>query len=229
MKRASRHSAQVGFTLIELLVVIAIIAILAAILFPVFARARDKANAASCLSNIKQVGLACLMYIQDFDEFLLFTGYFFPDPSGAFITSPRGYAYWRWHEVIIPYLRNDDILKCESYRFNPGRDPNSYGYNGYALGLYSYCAYSGNCTRRTYIGNKLGEVARPAQLIMLGPRYCLAGDSLMRALTYYYCQPQVHNNGDNYAFCDGHAKWMTFGGPMVPTHSGGPYYTYWSW
>src|SRR5438876_10900729 len=63
-----RRASARGFTLIELLVVIAIIAILAAILFPVFAQAREKARATSCLSNVKQIGLACMMYIQDYDE-----------------------------------------------------------------------------------------------------------------------------------------------------------------
>jgi len=68
LKTASARTALRGFTLIELLVVIAIIAILAAILFPVFAQAREKARQASCLSNIKQIALGTMMYIQDNDE-----------------------------------------------------------------------------------------------------------------------------------------------------------------
>src|SRR5437879_5606300 len=68
MKTPTQKPDRSGFTLIELLVVIAIIAILAAILFPVFAQAREKARAITCLSNVKQIGLASLMYVQDYDE-----------------------------------------------------------------------------------------------------------------------------------------------------------------
>ena len=83
MRKSSRGSE--AFTLIELLVVIAIIAILAAILFPVFAQAREKARAASCLSNLKQIGLALMMYVQDYDELLPVP---FPNAKGDNPNSP---------------------------------------------------------------------------------------------------------------------------------------------
>lgn len=92
-----------GFTLIELLVVIAIIAILAAILFPVFAQAREKARAISCVSNLKQAGLALRMYQQDFDEVVI-PGYQFQDPAGCEI---------RWYpDLADPYVKNAGIWKC---------------------------------------------------------------------------------------------------------------------
>src|SRR5437868_10369237 len=87
-----------GFTLIELLVVIAIIAILAAILFPVFAQAREKARAISCLSNLKQAGLALSMYTQDYDETTL------PQRTGA------GY----WYVTIQAYVKNWNMMVCPS-------------------------------------------------------------------------------------------------------------------
>jgi prepilin-type N-terminal cleavage/methylation domain-containing protein/prepilin-type processing-associated H-X9-DG protein len=216
-----------GFTLIELLVVIAIIAILAAILFPVFARARDKANATACLSNLKQIVLSALMYVQDYDEFMLFGSYRYPD-GGGYLNGPRGYSYIRWHEVLIPYMKSDDVLKCESYKFSRVRDPNSYGYNGYTLGHIPLCALSGDCSRRSYVGIKIGDIPNPSMIIMFGPRYCAAGDSVGRALTYYYCLPQAHNEGDNFAFCDGHAKWMKFG-IVADQSAGSHYWTYWNW
>src|ERR1035438_8078601 len=92
-----------GFTLIELLVVIAIIAILAAILFPVFAKAREKARAASCLSNCKQLGLAMMQYVQDFDEA-------YPMVYSNLSATVR----YVWGDVISPYCKNLQIFACPS-------------------------------------------------------------------------------------------------------------------
>src|SRR5271165_6318670 len=91
-----------GFTLIELLVVIAIIAILAAILFPVFAQARAKARQTVCLSNMRQMGLATMMYAQDYDERL---------PLAATTTAS---SYLNWHNLLIPYTQNEQIWVCPS-------------------------------------------------------------------------------------------------------------------
>jgi prepilin-type processing-associated H-X9-DG protein len=198
-----------------LLVVIAIIAILAAILFPVFARAREKANQTACLSNIKQLALAAHMYMQDYDEHLLFACYQMGINDGS------NYSWWRWYWSLEPYTKSMDLLKCESYKFNPGRSPNSYGYNAYNLGYY----LRANQTSRMYVGVKLAEVPRPSEIIMFGPRYCMAGDDMQRSICYYYCTPLAHNGGDNYSFVDGHAKWMKFD-TLVPSVY---YNTYWSW
>jgi len=120
------HSRKSGFTLIELLVVIAIIAILAAILFPVFAQAREKARQTSCLSNQKELGLSVLMYVQDYDQNF---------PSGL------QNDWWNdtWYVLTQPYIKNLQILRCPSdpvntvpAAYSPWAGPRmSYGANGY--------------------------------------------------------------------------------------------------
>ena len=112
-----------GFTLIELLVVIAIIAILAAILFPVFAAAREKARQSTCASNQKQIGLACVQYVQDYDE----TYYQNLWPGGC----PQGETgYWTdsetldqtvqpkelWPVLLYPYVKNGQVFSCPDYK-----------------------------------------------------------------------------------------------------------------
>src|SRR5271163_926070 len=97
----SNHTRR-AFTLIELLVVIAIIAILAAILFPVFAQAREKARTISCLSNIKQVNLAFQMYTQDYDEFMVLGNTSYNNSANA---------AW-WPLLLQPYIKTWDIYRC---------------------------------------------------------------------------------------------------------------------
>ena len=175
-----------GFTLIELLVVIAIIAILAAILFPVFAKAREKARQSSCLSNVKQLALAQMQYIQDYDECLPYSQY----ENGKY-----------WYQVMEPYLKNTQILYCPSLNTqNPG-----YGRCQQHLpyrSIYSAMVYS------------IGEIKRPAEVVMFLDSYPTAGWNTM--YTYCpICSPTLtnsiadrHNEGANVAFHDGHAKWL---------------------
>jgi prepilin-type N-terminal cleavage/methylation domain-containing protein/prepilin-type processing-associated H-X9-DG protein len=112
MKTSSRS----GFTLIELLVVIAIIAILAAILFPVFAQAREKARQAACLSNTKQLGNALTMYVQDYDESL---------PMGGWSNTANG-TLSRWYRDLYPYVNSLDVYVCPNITDDPTAIPGYY-------------------------------------------------------------------------------------------------------
>src|ERR1700722_7151707 len=107
MNRSSKR----GFTLIELLVVIAIIAILAAILFPVFAQARAQARKTTCLSNNKQVGLAVLMYVQDYDENIPLL--YVPDYTFNLEDMiPGNPGAMSWHNLVQPYTKNYQMMVC---------------------------------------------------------------------------------------------------------------------
>src|SRR5438045_3135 len=160
-----RAKRQEGFTLIELLVVIAIIAILAAILFPVFAQARESARMSTCLSNFKQIGTGVMMYVQDWDDTY---------PNNRLHTFPGGAEgvskLVTWKTATHPYVKNLSVYKCPSNKHNNQPDetkgddqfglpvfPISYAYNGSAL-------WSAATTTTTI---PLGSIPEPARYIML--------------------------------------------------------------
>ncbi len=236
-------SRQRAFTLIELLVVIAIIAILAAILFPVFAQARESARMTSCLSNMRQIGLALRMYSQDSDEAYpnIYQGWGVPNPG-----SQEG---WDWRNAIQPYTKNKGIMRCPS---NPTSDPNGSGtlpadnssnWNGngmgYALesdkkmaqgyamnaGATSWCAVSDTGTDwANKKPLKDAQINRPANLIAIGettwrqadfgPDWFLEGGGQCNGHALY--AHRALNGPANFVYYDGHAKNKKYGQVMFP-------------
>ena len=168
-----------GFTLIELLVVIAIIAILAAILFPVFARAREQARKTSCLSNMKQLGTGMMMYVQDHDETMPLTNY-------ATNLTPTNMYTNEWQNSVQPYLKNKQIFRCpsdttpnmdEARPFDSGngqRSVTSYLYNAH-LG-----ATTGNAvpTLADTAAKSLAAIDRSAEQVLLMEGHLPTRDSV---------------------------------------------------
>ncbi len=184
--------ARKGFTLIELLVVIAIIAILAAILFPVFAKARDKARQATCMNNEKQIGLAGMQYAQDYDELF---------PLAAWYPGYSPGTAYGLLDSLAPYIKSTGIVKCPNRINGVGYQCNSnvWGSNYTSLG------WGANVPPAA-----IAELVSPASVVFT---YEMHTDN-----AYGECNPGWysgfdrttafrHNGGWNLIFCDGHVKW----------------------
>ncbi len=208
-----------GFTLIELLVVIAIIAILAAILFPVFARAREKARQASCQSNEKQLALAMLMYVQDYDERL------------PMRWVERGSDDIYIPDMIYPYVKNAQIFECPSKAYTyslylgeatRSSKPLSYGWLGGSpshpgASATAACSVCGRTCSQNYHcfdgyrAVKLAVLQAPANTLMIHEGFsvgCPDYDNGNHTFCDRTATPayQTHNGMNNYAFMDGHVK-----------------------
>ena len=201
-----------GFTLIELLVVIAIIAILAAILFPVFAKAREKARQTSCLNNLKQLSLGFLQYAQDYDEMFCSMGnatmltpsvpdhpYFNAHSAGTNPPATADYYYTSWASQVYPYVKNAQIYLCPS---------TSYACYRVAYGVPSSGINAAQTGTTSIFGRPaMSAIKRPAEIMMIGEKGAGGGNQYMLA-GQYYAGRMNHNEGSNLAFFDGHAKWF---------------------
>ena len=185
-------SSRRGFTLIELLVVIAIIAILAAILFPVFARAREAARQTQCLSNTKQLSTAVTMYAQDYDELL---------PLHQFVNGSTTLYYWP--DAVHPYVKNSGLWKCPSqanaagfdFNFTPLNPPTVTTPDFYVSYGFNYAALAGAA---------LAAVEKPADTVLVIDGVCAW--ATVPAVDPAYPAVYRHNENGNVGYLDGHSK-----------------------
>jgi len=226
-------STRRGFTLIELLVVIAIIAILAAILFPVFAKAREKARQASCQSNMKQLGLAILMYTTDYD------GRFPANAQGGCAQGPSATS---WYDTTQPYSKNWQLYTCPSGAFSGSIGPHGLPRNDGCVAAYpngfrglthEYGGYALNCGRYGCAGmdqrgwgpgsvpckakkdSLISDVAGVGMIFESG--WCRFFCGTWHAGGYrnpwgvapVHAERCDHNDGQNVCFTDGHVKWQS--------------------
>ncbi len=210
-----------AFTLIELLVVIAIIAILAAILFPVFSQVKEAAKGTACLSNMKQIGLSLTMYQQDYDDQIFFRTVSATSVGRTRVNNPtylsktlNPAAYYPelWYNVLLPYVKSTKMWECPSDS-QPTASADSTG----ALSIL-----------RSYIVSSAiedlasSQVSSSASTIVITEKWSAKGDTWVDQMDGDMLPQQVntmemnspasrHSGGMNCAFFDGHAKWTTPG------------------
>jgi len=215
-----------GFTLIELLVVIAIIAILAAILFPVFAKARERAKMANCLSNLKQIGVAAVMYTQEYDDHLVPYVMFYPTGSARFT------------KLIEPYLKNLEVFTCPSDRLDRNKLRDMADYQPYATtyGVNWYITWAAGPYQGTNIAPRQTKfVKNPAATIWAADTAIIDKTTAHKAAElwkedlaaarlgdiYFFTTPAYATNGNRYEDFFSGISWK--GGQIIrpfPRHLG---------
>ncbi len=188
-----------AFTLIELLVVIAIIAILAAILFPVFARARENARRSSCQSNEKQIGIAVMQYLQDYDEK-------YPVQNEA-ATPP-----YLWFTPLQPYIKSTQVFRCPScsdaaHNSNSTTTPSDYVANGFFARGYAQAQFQS--VAEQIMATERADGATDIDYHPWDPAEFQSHIAITR-----------HLDGANYLFADGHVKWLKWERTLSPIAPG---------
>lgn len=214
-----------AFSLIELLIVVGIIAIIAAVLFPVFAQVRGKARSAACLSNMKQIGIGLMMYAQDYEETypsVIFDYYCSPmgDSFGGPTSGNSGTGFCPWQQLIQPYLKSWDVLLCpssslrERFTASDGRS-----YFNVSNGNYTINQGFGYRAPRGTSVITLSSLDHPADIVF-------ATDATDQSTFFVYTTRPMwwnyvnnyaagwyqlgdrHNGGNNIVYADGHARWQ---------------------
>ena len=214
-RRSRGATCRRAFTLVELLVVVAIIALLAAILFPVFSQAREKARSIACLSNMKQIGMGLQIYMQDNNERIFFRSSTNATITRAHVATSGNNLKW-WNE-LMPYIKSSDVFTCPSDN-GPLPSPDLNG---------------NNSIQRSYVASsaveylKAAQVTNPTEAIVITEKWDTNGSGA--TVTESWMEPfnkdmapdpttpqthpmlsmaNRHQGGMNCAFFDGHAKWM---------------------
>ena len=226
-----------AFTLIELLVVIAIIAILAAILFPVFAQAREKARQTSCLSNTKQIGTAMMMYIQDYDElypraqYCLMPGLvpgapatsattctFAGNAAGQVTGGGQLMNHFKWYAWLFPYTKNMQIFNCPSRTPDVptwtlgGQIANAYALNLSVTGFSAPSSANALRTNPSFMGGSIAGISRPAELMLT--------TEMFRSTVPAVVQPGADTNADGTAWPHANReRWATLLNVGVPAQN----------
>ena len=195
-RTTSRKPKRSGFTLIELLVVIAIIAILAAILFPVFGRARENARRTSCISSNKQIGLAMMQYIQDYDERFMVAEHDADPP-------------YTWFQPLQPYIKSEQVFKCPSLGSETtSPSPNTdYIINGFFAHGVSQASFQ-------TVAEQIAVVEREKNVEAFD--YHPWTEPGLPQPEFDNISKNRHFDGSVFLFADGHAKWMRFERTLVP-------------
>jgi prepilin-type N-terminal cleavage/methylation domain-containing protein/prepilin-type processing-associated H-X9-DG protein len=214
---ASGTSSRRGFTLVEMLVVIAIIAVLAAIIFPVFGIVRANARRTACQSNMRQIGAAIMLYADDYSGYLPSFSVSHPSWTNGLSddqkNNPQPGLVVTWDISIQDRLRNKDVLRCSDNPF--GRDKRAYAMTAYTM--------KQNLTTLTFLGERLENIPNRTGVVFLfekgknlpgswgdamGENVHQSHASKWPAVDAAYSEATFHSGGKNFLFLDGHVKWF---------------------